>query len=98
VAPAGRPRTPSGRELQSLLEQGIAGLGQLKTAPVSDAIPRRVTGGPTLPNTASTNFRGRDALQRAREIRDIVRRRGAPVDPLVAELFDLLDRIGSAAE
>jgi hypothetical protein len=47
---------------------------------------------------AATSYSGRAALERAREIRDVLRRRGTPGDPLLVELFDLLDRIGSPTE
>jgi hypothetical protein len=108
--PAGRNRTPSGRELQSLLQEGIAGLGQLQSAPFGDPAPRRggAQGGaagttraaspPAAVRTGAAAFTGRAALVRAREIRDALRRRGAPADPLLDELFELLDRIGADAE
>jgi hypothetical protein len=86
--------------LQSRLQQGLAGLGQLETAPFGDAPPRRVAGGPSAGAVGgtATSYSGRAALERAREIRDVLRRRGTPGDPLLVELFDLLDRIGSPTE
>jgi hypothetical protein len=98
ATPIGGRRTPSGRELQSMLQQGLDGLGGLQSAPFGDAGPRR---GPsaTPPSAGSAAaYSGRAALERAREIRDTLRRRGPQSDPLLAELFDLLDRIGSGAE
>lgn len=101
ATPIGGRRTPSGRELQSLLQEGLAGLGGLQSAPLGEASPRpRGAVAPMAPATsgagAAAAYSGRAALDRARAIRDTLRARGTPSDPLLAELFELLDRIGGA--
>lgn len=79
----------SGDALHALLERGIAGLSGLDDAPLVEpvAIPDDVT----VP-IEDLVYRGRDALERAIEIRDVIRRDGgAPDSDMLAELFDLLE-------
>ena len=78
-----RYRTPTGKDLQNMLAQGISGLGGLDSRPLSEPAPVPIT---------SLLYSGRSALGRAIEIRNSLRSRGGPPDPeSLAELFDLLD-------
>jgi hypothetical protein len=78
-----RYRTPTGKDLQNMLQQGISGLGGLDNRPLSEPAPVPIT---------SLLYSGRSALGRAIEIRNSLRNRGGTPDPeSLAELFDLLD-------
>jgi hypothetical protein len=81
-----------------MLQEGLAGLGQLESGPFAEPSTRRASGGISAVSPAGVAHTGRAALERAREIRDVLRRRGPHGDPLLAELFDLLDRIGPVGE
>jgi chemotaxis protein histidine kinase CheA len=96
-APASRPArtparstTPSGHlALGELLDRGIRTLDTLPKTPLSNpvALPEQ----PPVPIDVLL-YRGRAAIERAREIRDEARRSGAPMSPdRLAELFDLID-------
>ena len=104
AAPAGRPRaeTPTGRQLHALLQTGIAGIDRLNDEPLRQAPPST----DASPSAAAPNdtpeselvpierlfYRGRAAIERARELRAAIRSRGTePSADDVAELFDLLD-------
>jgi HPt (histidine-containing phosphotransfer) domain-containing protein len=75
--------------LGALLDRGIRTLGTLPQTPLSNPV--------TLPEQAPVPidillYRGRAAIERAREIRDAMRRSGGAVDAeALGELFDLLD-------
>ena len=88
-APA-RSRTPSGRQLHSLLATGIAGLGDLATTPLSEPV---LIIDETLVPIETLLYRGRAALDRARQLRDELRTRGGgpPDREALDELYDLLE-------
>jgi hypothetical protein len=76
-------------QLGSLLDAGIAKLGALRTEPLAPPAP--LPEQPAVPIDVLL-YRGRAAMERAREIRDEARRSGAPLPPdRLAELFDLID-------
>ena len=81
--------TPTGRELKEFLDRGIETLGRLQDKPLREATP--------LPDEAIVPiqdllYRGRAAVERARLLRDELRRRpGAPPQEAIDELYDLLD-------
>ena len=85
----GRTSTPTGRELKEFLDRGIETLGRLLDKPLREATP--------LPDEAIVPiedllYRGRAAVERARVLRDELRRRpGAPAQDVIDELYDLLD-------
>lgn len=85
-----RAGTPSGNvALGELLDRGIRTLDTLPKTPLSNpvALPEQ----PPVPIDVLL-YRGRAAMERAREIRDEARRSGAPLPPdRLAELFDLID-------
>ena len=82
--------TPTGRELQALLQSSIVGLGGLETRPLSEPVPIVATDG--LVPIEALLYAGRAALDRARAVRDDIRRAGGPPRPeQLEELFDLLD-------
>jgi hypothetical protein len=85
-----RAGTPAGNlALGELLDRGIRTLDTLPKTPLSNpvAIPEQ----PPVPIDVLL-YRGRAAMERAREIRDEARRSGAPLPPdRLAELFDLID-------
>jgi hypothetical protein len=75
--------------LGGLLDAGIRSLGVLHTTPLSNPIP--IEEQPAVP-IGVLLYRGKAAIERAREIRDQVKRTSGPVDPeTLGELFDLLD-------
>jgi hypothetical protein len=87
--PPARPRTPSGRELHAILDTGIARLGALGATPLSE--PAQIVDEVLVP-IETLLYRGRAALDRARELRDELRRAGvAPAPDALAELYDLLE-------
>jgi hypothetical protein len=75
--------------LGDLLDRGIRTLGTLPSTPLSTPV--------TLPEQPPVPidmllYRGRSAMERAREIRDDLRRSAGPADPeMLNELFDLID-------
>ena len=84
--------TPTGRELQALLQSSIVGLGGLETEPLSQPVPIVATDG--LVPIEAMLYTGKSALERAREVRDEIRRTGgAPRPEQLEELFDLLDLV-----
>jgi hypothetical protein len=104
----GRVLTPTGRELQAFLQDGIIGISHLMDEPLIDDSPR-----PSAPRAAHGNgsaaapaetdvvpiesllYRGPAALARARTLRDALRTQGSSAESL-AELFDLLDLAASS--
>jgi chemotaxis protein histidine kinase CheA len=75
--------------LVNLLDAGIRGLGTLRHTPLIP--PAAIEEQPIVPIDRLL-YRGRAALNRAREIRDEVRTSSGPVSPTdLDELFDLLD-------
>lgn len=86
VPRAGGIPTPTGAA--DLLEQGLAGLARLESEPLAKRTPTE----PPIVPVETLIYRGRGAVRRAIEIRDAVRRTGAP-PPMetIEELFDLLD-------
>jgi chemotaxis protein histidine kinase CheA len=81
-------RTPTGRQLHDYLENGIAGFGALEVTPLSTPV--------VLPDEAivpieSLLYRGKAALDRARELRSEMLPEHAPPRETIEELFDLLD-------
>jgi chemotaxis protein histidine kinase CheA len=90
VAPTrSRTMTPTGRELKEFLDRGIETLGRLQDKPLREATP--------LPDEAIVPiqdilYRGRAAVERARLLRDQLRRHGgSPPQDVIDELYDLLD-------
>jgi chemotaxis protein histidine kinase CheA len=84
-----RTSTPTGRELKEFLDRGIETLGRLQDKPLREQTP--------LPDEVIVPiqdllYRGRAAVERARALRDELRRRpGAPAQEVIDELYDLLD-------
>jgi chemotaxis protein histidine kinase CheA len=88
-----RPAPPAtGRALHALLQDGIAGINQLDAEPLS--APAALTDADVVP-VESLVYRGRAALDRARQLRDAMRdaARGgrAPESGALDELYALLD-------
>jgi hypothetical protein len=75
--------------LGDLLDRGIRTLGTLPHTPLSN--PVTLAEQPAVPIDVLL-YRGKAAIERARVIRDELRRTGAPLDvEALHELFDLLD-------
>lgn len=98
LAPDGEPslvsRPPSGAgssgdALSAMLSSGLAGLSGLEDAPLAE--PAVVSNDVVVP-IEDLVYRGRDALDRAIELRDLLKQApGAPDSAMLAELFDLLE-------
>ena len=88
----GSRRTPSGAELQSLLQTGISGIGQLGDRPLSQPVALIDE---SLVPIDEFLYRGRAALDRARELREEIQRGGGVPEP--SQLEELLDLIELAA-
>jgi hypothetical protein len=82
------PLTPTGAELRQFLQSGIAGFNELDQQPLAPPAPLDDA---TLIPIDDLLYRGRAALQRAIEVRDLMRLSGGNTDEALAELFDLLD-------
>jgi chemotaxis protein histidine kinase CheA len=82
------PLTPTGPELQQFLQSGIAGFTELDQMPLAPPAPLDDA---TLVPIDDLLYRGRAALQRAIEVRDLIRLSGGNTEEALAELFDLLD-------
>lgn len=80
---------PAGAGLASLLEVGIASVEELAERPLTAPVPVQETVVPI----ESLVYRGEAALQRARELRDDLRRQDAPPREALEELYDLLDLV-----
>jgi len=89
-APATRrtPLTPTGAELRQFLQSGIAGFTELEQSPLAQPA---LLDDATLVPIDDLVYRGRAALARAIEVRDLMRLSGGNTDEALAELFDLLD-------
>ena len=91
TVPAMRNPTPSAgaAALGDLLDRGIRNLGTLPQTPLSN--PVTLAEQPPVPIDVLL-YRGRAAIERAREIRDAIRRGGGIADAeTLGELYDLLD-------
>ena len=78
-----------GSGLSAALAAGIAGLSQLDTEPLSP--PAHIAEDDVVP-IAQLLYRGKDALIRAQEIRDVIRARAdSPRADEIDEIFELLD-------
>jgi hypothetical protein len=82
------PLTPTGAELHQFLQSGIAGFTELDATPLAPPAPLDDA---TLVPIDDLLYRGRAALERALEVRDLMRLSGGNTDEALAELFDLLD-------
>jgi len=82
------PLTPTGAELHQFLQTGLAGFNELDQAPLAQPAPLDDA---TLIPIDDLLYRGRAALERALEVRDLMRLSGGNTDEALAELFDLLD-------
>ena len=82
------PLTPTGAELHQFLQSGIAGFTELDQTPL--AAPALLDDATLIP-IEDLLYRGRGALERAIEVRDLMRLSGGNNDEALAELFDLLD-------
>lgn len=86
-----RNPTPSAgaAALGDLLDRGIRNLGTLAKTPLSN--PVALSEQPPVPIDALL-YRGRAAIERARQIRDAIRQKGGVADAdTLSELYDLLD-------
>ena len=81
-------RTPTGRKLQDFLQNGIAGFGALENTPLSN--PAVIPDEEIVP-IESLLYRGKAALERARELRAAMLSERTPQRETIEELFDLLD-------
>ena len=86
--PRRTPLTPTGAELRQFLQSGIAGFTGLDQTPLAPPAPLDDA---TVVPIDELLYRGRAALDRAIEVRDIIRLSGGNTDDALAELFDLLD-------
>jgi hypothetical protein len=82
------PLTPTGPELRQFLQSGIAGFNELDQTPLAAPAPLDDA---TVVSVDELLYRGRAALARAIEVRDLIRLSGGNTDEALAELFDLLD-------
>lgn len=82
------PLTPTGPELRQFLQSGLAGFTELDQTPLAPPAPLDDA---TLVPIDDLLYRGRAALARAIEVRDLMRLSGGNTDEALAELFDLLD-------
>lgn len=81
-------KTPTGRQLHDYLQNGIAGFGALEATPLSN--PAIIPDEQIVP-IESLLYRGKAALERARELRSEMLADRAPPRETIEELFDLLD-------
>jgi len=82
------PLTPTGPELTQFLQSGIAGFKDLDQTPLAPPAPLDDA---TVVSIDDLVYRGRAALERAIEVRDLIRLSGGNTDEALTELFDLLD-------
>ena len=88
AVPRRAPLTPTGPELHQFLQSGLAGFTELDQTPLAPPAPLDDA---TVVPIDELLYRGRAALERAIEVRDIIRLSGGNTDDALAELFDLLD-------
>jgi chemotaxis protein histidine kinase CheA len=81
-------KTPTGRQLHDYLQNGIAAFGALEATPLG--IPAVIPDEAIVP-IESLLYRGKAALERARELRTEMLAERAPRRETIEELFDLLD-------
>ncbi|MEP7067571.1 MAG: hypothetical protein ABI889_16165, partial [Gemmatimonadota bacterium] len=81
-------RTPTGRQLHDYLQNGIAGFGALESTPLSSPV---VIPDETIVPIESLLYRGKAALERARELKVAMLSERTPPRETIEELFDLLD-------
>ncbi|MDQ2930193.1 MAG: hypothetical protein M3Y05_05145 [Gemmatimonadota bacterium] len=81
-------KTPTGRQLHDYLQNGIAGFGALEATPLSN--PAVIPDEAIVP-IESLLYRGRAALERARELKAVIMAERIPQRETIEELFDLLD-------
>ena len=86
--PRRTPATPTGRELQDLLQVGIAGFQPLEDEPLNE--PARLDGDEIVA-IEDLLYRGQSALRRAVQVRDDMRARGTTDEGVLQEIYDLLD-------
>jgi hypothetical protein len=87
--PIGAQRVSTPRDTMAVLDQGIDSLSSLAALPMTE--PVDLPEQPLVPIDALL-YRGRAAIERAIELREEIRRQGAPANAdTMAELFDLLD-------
>jgi hypothetical protein len=88
ILTTGRRPTPRGSALHALLATGIAGLEQLDTEPFSPPVEID----DALVPIEDLLYRGRAALDRALEVRGVIRARGgAATQDEIEEIFDLIE-------
>ena len=80
--------TRTGRALRDLLDQGITELTSLENIPLIEPEP---TNDDVIVPVEALVYRGQAALDRARALRDELRRRGTPDPDALHELYELLD-------
>jgi hypothetical protein len=86
--PLRQPVGASGAALSSMLSQGLTGLAALETQPISE--PASLDD--EIVPIAQLLYRGRDAIERARELRDSIKARtDSPKREELDEIFELLD-------
>jgi hypothetical protein len=89
VSPIRNPTPSAGLAALDVLDRGIRNLGTLPQTPLSN--PVALAEQAPVPIDVLL-YRGRAAIERAREIRDAIRRSGGVADPeTLGELYDLLD-------
>ena len=82
-------RTPSGRELHDALAVGLNGFAELGTTPLGSAPPLAEE---VVVPIELLLYRGRSALERARTLREELRRAGGhPSKEDLEELYDLIE-------
>jgi chemotaxis protein histidine kinase CheA len=81
-------RTPTGKQLHDYLQSGISGFGALETTPLSN--PAIIPDENIVP-IETLLYRGKAALDRARELRAEMLGERTPPRETIEELFDLLD-------
>ena len=88
ILTTGKRPTPRGSALHALLASGISGLEQLDTEPFSPPADLEEE----LISIDNLLYSGRAALDRALDIRGVIRARGgAATQDEIAEIFDLLE-------
>ena len=79
----------SGDALSTMLSNGLAGLSRLADVPLAASVE---TMSDMVVPIEDLVYRGRDALDRAIELRDLIRKSPSVPDPaMLSELFDLLE-------
>ena len=79
----------AGRALHDLLDASLSTLATLETTPLAEPAP--AAGENEIVPIEALLYRGNAALERARVLRDELRRRGSADPESLHELYDLLD-------